>query len=853
MKVTSARFVLAIGSVYLFLAQAIGCTEDPPPREQVTAFEYAVPLDSESPWPKFRRTAMQTGRSTVLPIDTGAEPWVFPTGKGIFSTAVIDGDDHVYVGSGNRTFYKLDENGSVLWSLLTGEVVDSSALLDDRGVVYFGSGDGFLYALDRDDGSELWKFEAPDRSAEGAFITWFEGNVAIGLDGTLYVPNDNFCTYAVDRDDGTDQWCFLTQDQTWSLPALNPETNQLFMGSNFPLAETIFGIDPSDGSGVWETSTLGSVAASPMVAVTDADGLVVVGAFDGFLHGLRQNDGTKQWEFGARDHIYASPAQAADGTIIQPSADGTIYAIDPSNGALVWAYDTREPIRSSPAIDGDGNIYVGSGEGQMFVLNSDGSLRWSIQLIDDERDDLNSSPALGKKFVVISGESGEIFALPYDYCLRPGLSDDRCTIGPGEPIPDEGVFIVFTTSFGGLELEPPSSITANQPLTFTLFVREDGNTKLAAIDTQGLEVTTTGSDTPLVADVSGDSRYITVIPEGPWVGDAGGAIEVRVKGNYLEQLIDRNGLVFEFEPGVGGTFDETFTFDIAARTETAFPYPVAATATTEAGNIDAETGIVELYRISAPLPTILPSYNQIGFDSIHYVIGLVERADDNVTAWGVGGTLDSSGDTVVNPASDVRFPLVFRWDDGVLTMINEEGFTIEFNGFPLPFQYFRVATSLDADGDALHSPWLNAKTICEEITFYGVFLELLGFCNVDTGLLDAVGGSEYRPFGEDGTQSAPSGVGTVEFSRTETRVRATITDSTLQSAEHNFGLLILDAATGVPVGLNYTERTSHAPDTGTVQTVTLDLADVEDVPSDLRVYLMVDAYPASVETVSTGN
>ena len=261
-----------------------------------------------------------------------------------------------------------------------------------------------------------------------------------------------------------------------------------------------------------------------------------------------------------------------------------------------------------------------------------------------------------------------------------------------------------------------------------------------------------------------------------------------------------------------------------------------------------ETGIVELYRLAAPLPTILPSYNQIGFDSIHYVIGLIEGEADDIIAWGVGGALDDQGNTVVNPSSEVRFPLVFRWDDGLLTMINEEGFTIEFNGFPLPFRFFRVATTLDAEGNALHSPWLNAKTICDEITFYGTFLKALGFCNIETGLLDAVGGSEFRPYG-DGTQDAPSGVGTVEIARNGDMVVATLTGTTLQSEEHNFGILTLDADTGIPVGLNYTERTDKAPETGTVQTVTLDLTDVEGVPASLRVYLMVDAYPAAVTTV----
>jgi hypothetical protein len=34
--------------------------------------------------------------------------------------------------------------------------------------------------------------------------------------------------------------------------------------------------------------------------------------------------------------------------------------------------------------------------------------------------------------------------------------------------------------------------------------------------------------------------------------------------------------------------------------------------------------------------------------------------------------------------------------------------------------------------------------------------------------------------------------------------------------------------------------------------VTVDLADVEDVPASVRVYLMVDAYPAAVDTLTPG-
>ena len=87
-----------------------------------------------------------------------------------------------------------------MWSVLTGEVIDSSALLDDRGLVYFGSGDGFLYALDREDGSEVWTFEADPPSLTEALINWFEGNVAMGRDGKLFEARQRLSCGAVPSD-----------------------------------------------------------------------------------------------------------------------------------------------------------------------------------------------------------------------------------------------------------------------------------------------------------------------------------------------------------------------------------------------------------------------------------------------------------------------------------------------------------------------------------------------------------------------------------------------------------------------------------------------------------------------------
>ena len=54
----------------------------------------------------------------------------------------------------------------------------------------------------------IWVYEAELRP-EVSYNRWFEGNVAVGYDGTYYSGNTNFLYYAINPD-GTLKWTYPT-------------------------------------------------------------------------------------------------------------------------------------------------------------------------------------------------------------------------------------------------------------------------------------------------------------------------------------------------------------------------------------------------------------------------------------------------------------------------------------------------------------------------------------------------------------------------------------------------------------------------------------------------------------------
>jgi len=843
LKILLALLVLAAAAYVVYFVPFGNYDASPAPTTAQNAdgtFSYDLPLDAASPWAKFRANAAQNGRSPVVPTENALKPWVYQTGKGIFSSPVIDGDGNCYIGSADTYFYCFNPDGTVKWKYQTGEIIDSSALLDNKGRVIVASGDAVTYCFDRESGELLWQFTADTAEQLMAKygiktwnVNWFEGNVGMLPNGDLLVPNDNCLVYVLNGDTGEMKTVYEGNDLIWSLPAVNTETGNIFFATCHQLLQNAYSYN-IDGTKRWQKGDfLGTVAATTMLTSNAEKGLVLVGGFDGYLRAMAQDSGKQLWAFGTNDHIYASPAQLSDGTVIQASTDGTLYAIDPHTGKSIWQFDTLEPIRSSPAVDGNDNIYFGNGEGKLYCINPDGTLRWSYQCIRANRNDLNGSPALGLDGAYIAGESGEVFFVPYDYPLtEAGKADDRCYTG-GEDMPPDGANLVFTTSFGALKLTPDESIAANDPITLSLQVRNGGDNVLSALDRNSVRVTISGNEGYRV-EVGATNKFINIIPKEYWTPDANGSITLTVTADYKTNL-SRFGLKF-FGGKPAGTIEKTYTFRIVGGSGANNPFTAA-----EGG----EQSVIELSRLSMPTPSMLPSYNQIGFDSLHYIGGvLYYKQNGQAVVWVIEGRMGEDGKVKINPDVTTRYPLLMDYNDGLVTLSNYDGFKINFIGtWDMPFASYRINTALNNDGAFDQTATITAVTNCDEIAYYGPGLKLTGMSEFKTGQMFVRGACNINSRDK---ATMPDGVGILTVQRTENAVVAGFTGSTLRQNEHIFSILLTDKA-GNPLPLYYTKNTQFGEnEDGTIAMVQILLDKGETIPDNARAYVLVDTYPVYV-------
>jgi len=777
-----------------------------------------VPTQAGAPWPSMRHDRFNTGRSPIrADYHAGDRPWVFVTGKGVFSTPVVGPRETVYAGSADTRFYAL-RDGRPRWRFKTGGIIDSAAVLGRGGTVTFGSGDERLYRLRTRDGRVVWRYRATRKPAQGQLVNWWEGNVTMGPGGVLYAGNTGGAEYSLTRK-GRLRWLHPTGNSVWSNAAIARD-GTVFFGS---LDLNIYAVD-SRGHEKWRRSTAGFVTSSPAIG---PGGTVYIGSFDGAIHALDPKTGRDRWSYTTDDHVYSSPA-LGEKSVYVASADGSVYAFD-LRGNLRWRYDTGDTVRSSPVLGraprGGGRIlYVGSANGSLYALDAGtGRRRWSFDTtprdpILRDRNDLNSSPALGRRGVYIGGEHGRVVFVPYDWCLE-ARRDARCNRSPGDQFGGSLDRMAYVTPGGSTRLSGPAGpLPAATALTTRLLVRQLGET----VDAGLVPPTRVTADPPFDFTVqpSGDGHYLHVTPTG--FLPAGREFTLRVEGGWTGD--DRSGAVAD-----------TIRFRTAKVRRRGAPL--------RAGEA------FSLSRLAVPLPPILPSLNQIGFDSYDMVVGALRvsppdrNGEGSLLLWAVSTKHGPGGATVADRRGAFAFPLQGRYRDDSL-LLSQRGLSLTFSFGDVPLRRFDLRMQMGPDRRARGAS-LTAEVFCPEVPVYGPALIGIGLCNRDSILPSSGTFITGRYRGPADKRPRAVRLASLSLERPTAAAPgsavARLAGASLRADRHAAAILLTDADTGAVVSLDYRKAISLKLARGAIRQVRLRIPAGTSLPGRIRAYVITDA------------
>ncbi len=317
------------------------------------------------------------GRETALycyDIATGSTIWSYNLSSNLDSTPLVF-RGRVYIGSGSY-LYCLDANGTginttLYWTALIGGTVDSSPTTDGDDDIFIASGNGYLRAIFTN-GTEHWS-SSINTGASSSPAYW-NGRVYCG--GGTWAGGNNK-VYCFNADTGELIWSHQLDSPPCSSPAL-AYGNVYIAGSGDVLGTGEFGniycLDAKGSKGetteIWKHKIGGSYS-SPALGY----GRVYIGSntrnfycLDAFGNG---SGGTTQyWTRTFNDWSHSSPIITPK-YVFTGAGDGRFYCLNRTDSSTVWSQtlggDGYWGISSSPALAGNLIFVTNDGDGLYCV------------------------------------------------------------------------------------------------------------------------------------------------------------------------------------------------------------------------------------------------------------------------------------------------------------------------------------------------------------------------------------------------------------------------------------------------------------------------------------------------------
>ncbi len=123
-------------------------------------------------------------------------------------------------------------------------------------------------------------------------------------------------------------------------------------------------------------------------------------------------------------------------------------------------------------------------------------------------------------------------------------------------------------------------------------------------------------------------------------------------------------------------------------------------------------GALELSRLALPLPSLLPSVNQIGFDSYDLIAGTLAKGGGPGPALGDRrARRGATGSPVPDPNGNFAFPLSgpYRGDE---VLLNASQVNLQFSFGPVPIRSLDFRGELGADGRFAPGASLYGQVTC---------------------------------------------------------------------------------------------------------------------------------------------
>jgi hypothetical protein len=366
----------------LFITNLTGCKDNSigPDEIKLPGYQEDIQWSSiaNTPWPKHRRDAQNTGRSPYSG-PTGILNWTIDTSFYLNSELTLDAQNNLYTVSCVDTtgLYSYNTNGVLRWGTIYSRVqkIAITPLLTASGKI-ISADQGHIFCFNNN-GEVEWVFNSDHR----LFIT----GIALDKEGNLYFTDDLGTLYCL-NESGNLNWSFTDSrfyNNEETAIGFSPDGKTIYL---IGMEISLFAFDITSKQIKWSIDK-GEVRSSPMI---DSQGNIYFIAKNpesnyGLTFYSVTSQGQERFFHGftsSYSHWRIDPTIDKNGN--QFFAGDTLYSLD-YRGNLRWKTKLLG-FNLSPLInDKDGNIYLTAGGypnlNQLLSYSNDGTLRWSIPSI----------------------------------------------------------------------------------------------------------------------------------------------------------------------------------------------------------------------------------------------------------------------------------------------------------------------------------------------------------------------------------------------------------------------------------------------------------------------------------------